>query len=249
MTLWHTVTKRRGDHRWDLFLRATALAGAILIPIALLFPDAVPLVWLAIVGVPANGPLSPILPTLFEPLIIEAGKHAPALAVTLVALGVYMYTEFVNWHIYAWVLTWKRMAAASENRAVRWGVERFGRAPGSTVVFFAVTPLPFWAVRCLAILHGYPIGRFMAATAIGRFPRFFMYAWAGSTLPIPTWALVVVIVGGAVVAISLRLLKHQPILADSLVAGPGSTEASAPTSSSEFAGRTPLRASGESRSA
>jgi membrane protein YqaA with SNARE-associated domain len=229
LTLWQTVTRTRGDYRWDLFLRATALAGAILIPIALLFPESIPLVWLAVVGVPANGPLSPILPTLWDPLIIEAGKHAPALAVTMVALGVYMYMEFVNWHIYAWVITWKRLAAVRQSRAVRWGVDRFGRAPGTTVVFFAVTPMPFWVVRCLALLRGYPIGRFMVATAIGRFPRFFMYAWLGSTLSVPTWALVVVIVGGAVVAISSRLLKREPMLADGLVDGPGSTEANAPT--------------------
>ena len=96
------------------------------------------------------------------------------------------------------------------------------------------------------MLRGYPIGRFMAATAIGRFPRFFMYAWLGSALSVPTWALVVVIVGGAAVAIGLRLLKHQPILADSVVDGPGNTGASVPTPSSELAGKAPLRSSEES---
>lgn len=219
MTFWQAITRQRGDHKWDLFLRASAIAGAVGIPVILLFPNAAPLVWLAIVGVPANGPLSPILPTLFDPMIIEVGKYAPTLSVTLVALGVYMYTEFVNWHIYGWVLTWDRLAAVRRNRVVQWGVDRFGRAPGTTIIFFAVTPLPFWVVRCLAILHQYPLGRFMAATAIGRFPRFFMYAWLGSALSIPTYALVVVIVGGALVAIGTRLFKHQPLLADTVLDG------------------------------
>ena len=217
MNVWRALTKRRGDHRWDLSLRALGSAGLVGIPLTLLFPGAVPLVWLGVVGVPANGPLSPILPTLFDPLIIEAGKHAPAISVTLVALGVYMYMEFVNWYIYAWALSWERMDAVRHNRVVRWGVERFGRAPLTTIVFFAVTPLPFWAVRCLAILRGYPIRRFMAATAVGRFPRFFVYAWLGSTLSIPTGALVAVIVGGALVAIGSRVVKHQPILADTIL--------------------------------
>ena len=217
MNVWRALTKRRGDHRWDLSLRALGSAGLVGIPLALLFPGAVPLIWLAIVGVPANGPLSPILPTLFDPLIIEAGKHAPALSVTLVALGVYMYMEFVNWYIYAWALSWERMNAVRHNRVVRWGVKRFGRAPLTTIVFFAATPMPFWAARCLAILHGYPIRRFMAATAVGRFPRFFAYAWLGSTLSIPTGALVAVIVGGAIVAIGSRLVKRQPILADTML--------------------------------
>ena len=75
--------------------------------------------WLAIVGIPANSPLSPILPTAFDPLIIEIGKYAPAFTVTCVATGVYMYTEFLNWHIYAWVLSWERLDGFRENR---WGL-------------------------------------------------------------------------------------------------------------------------------
>ncbi len=225
MKFWHALTRPRGDYRWDLFLRATGLAGAIGIPIATLFPQAVPLVWLAIVGVPANGPLSPILPTLFDPLIIEVGKHAPPLPVTLVALTVYMYMEFVNWHIYKWVLTRDRLATVRKTRLVRWGVDRFSRFPATTVVFFAVTPLPFWVVRCLAILRPYPIRPFMIATAIGRFPRFFVYASVSSVLFVPTWAIVAVIVGGAAMAIGLRLVRHQPLLADVIVDGAGKSGA------------------------
>ncbi len=121
MKAWYFLTKPRGDRRWDLFLRATGLAALVLIPIPLLFPSTVPLVWLAIVGIPANGPLSPILPTAFDPLIIEIGKYAPAFTVTCVATGIYMYTEFLNWHIYVWVLKWERLDGFRENRWVGWG--------------------------------------------------------------------------------------------------------------------------------
>src|SRR5262245_10243386 len=75
--LGHALVKRRGDRRWDIFLRGTALAGLFLIPIAKLFPDYAALVWLAVVGLPANGPLGPILPTAFEPLMMEAVKYHP----------------------------------------------------------------------------------------------------------------------------------------------------------------------------
>ncbi len=219
LRLWQFFTKRRGDRRWDLFLRATAVAGVIGIPIVLLFPSSVPLVWLVLIGVPANGPLSPILPTTFDPLIMEVGKYTSALSATLAALGVYMYMEFVNWHIYAWVLDWQRLANMRANRVVRWGVGRFARAPVTTILFFAMTPVPFWVVRCLAILHDYPIMRFMVATAVGRFPRFFMYAWLGAALSIPTFIIIAVIVAGAAVAIGARLVQHRPILADTILDG------------------------------
>ncbi len=218
MKAWYFLTKPRGDRRWDLFLRATGLAALVLIPIPLLFPSAAPLVWLAIVGIPANSPLSPILPTVFDPLIIEIGKYAPAFTVTCVATGVYMYTEFLNWHIYAWVLNWDRLDGFRENRWVGWGVDRFATAPITTIIFFAATPLPFWVARSLAILHHYSLKRFMLATAVGRFPRFFVYAWLGSALSIPTYLIITVIVLGAMVAIGARIARGQAILEDVVIA-------------------------------
>ncbi len=219
MKVWHTLSKPRGDRRWDVFLRATGLAGLLLIPIPLLFPSAVPLVWLAIVGIPANSPLSPILPTTFDPLIIEVGKYAPTLTVALVATASYMYTEFLNWYIYSWVLNWDRLKSFRGNRLVRWGVDRFATAPATTTIFFAVTPLPFWVVRGLAILHHYPLRWFMVATAIGRFPRFFAYAWVGSVFTIPTYIIVATIILGAVVAIGVRMFRGEAILGDVMLDG------------------------------
>ncbi len=241
MRAWHFLTRPRGDRRWDLFLRWTGIAALVGYPVLYLFPNSAPLVWLALVGIPANGPLSPILPTAFDPLIMEIGKYAPAIQTTLVAVGIYMYTEFINWHIYAWVLNWDRMAAFRGNRVVRWGTARFAVAPMTTVIFFAVTPLPFWVVRSLAILREYSISRFMIATAIGRFPRFFIYAWLGATLSVPTYIIVAVIVLGALVAVGAKIAKGEAILGDTVFdAMPKDEGESAPV-----VGEPPLAASDE----
>jgi uncharacterized membrane protein YdjX (TVP38/TMEM64 family) len=177
------------------------------------------LVWLAVFAVPANSPLSPVIPAGFEPLIIEAAKHAPVLSVTLVALGAYMYMEYLNWHVYAWVLGTKVFGGVREHRWVRRGIDWFARAPFWTVIFFAVTPLPFWAIRSVAILGAYSLARFMAATAIGRFPRILFYAWVGAVFRIPTWILIAVIVGTAAAVIVPRLVRHQRVLADPVLDG------------------------------
>lgn len=243
MKAWYFLTKPRGDRRWDLFLRATGLAALVLIPVPLLFPSTAPLVWLAIVGIPANSPLSPILPTAFDPLIIEIGKYAPAFTVTCVATGIYMYTEFLNWHVYVWVLNWERLDHFRENRWVSWGVGRFATAPITTIIFFAATPLPFWVARSLAILHRYPLKRFMLATAVGRFPRFFVYAWLGSALSIPTYLIVAVIVLGAMVAIGARIARGQAILEDVV---PDRALKPNNRASPALAGETPLPASEDS---
>jgi membrane protein YqaA with SNARE-associated domain len=207
---WRFLTHARGDRKWDILLRSTAVFALAGIPVALYVPDAIPLVWLVLLGMPANGPLSPILPTAFEPLIMEAAKYKPALVVGAVATAVYIYMEYLNFHLYRWVLLRDRLEKFRTKGWVQRAVTAFGRWPFATVIIFAVTPLPFWVARILAILKSYSIPRFMVATAIGRFPRFFLYAWLGEILKVPAWALIAVVVGGGVGLVGWRLIRGKP---------------------------------------
>lgn len=212
--LFRFLLKRRGDRRWDLLVRATGAVALAGMPVVLLFPQWAPLVWFALLAVPANGPLSPILPAAFEPLIMEAVKYQAALWVTLVALGIYLYTEYLNWHLYAWVLSWARFSRLPRDRWVRWGLEHFGQAPFRTVVIFAVTPLPFWIVRAVAILHRYPVTRFLLATAVGRLPRYAAYAWLGDAFRVPTLWLLGVVLGTGALAVLSRWARGRRVVAE-----------------------------------
>jgi membrane protein YqaA with SNARE-associated domain len=197
-----------------VFIRATGLVALLGVPALLLFPDSATLVWLVVLSLPANSPLSPLLPTAFEPLIMEAAKWERVLPVTVVATAAYMYMEYVNWHVYEWVLGWERLASLRSRPSVRWGIRLFGRSPFWMVVVFAFTPMPFFAARALAILYRYPLPRFLLATLIGRAPRFLIYAWFGEALHVPTWLLVTVMFSTAALVIGSRLLRGVPLLAE-----------------------------------
>lgn len=211
------LTKPRGRKSWSIFLWSTAGAALLGIPIVIAFPKSVPLVWLAIIGIPANSPLGPVMPTLFEPFVMEVAKYNAPLLVTTVATGVYVYMEFVNWHVYGWILNWDRFNALPEKRWIKWGVSKFARFPFMTILFFAATPVPFWVVRCLAILKKYPLGIFLVATAIGRFPRFYMYAWLGDKLLVPTPILLAVAFGTAIILVTWKLLHGRRMLEDTIL--------------------------------
>lgn len=211
------LTKPRGRKSWSIFLWSTAGAALLGIPIVIIFPKSVPLVWLAIIGIPANSPLGPVMPTLFEPFVMEVAKYNAPLLVTTVATGVYVYMEFVNWYVYGWILNWDRFNALPEKRWIKWGVSKFARFPFMTVLFFAATPVPFWVVRCLAILKKYPLGIFLVATAIGRFPRFYMYAWLGDKLLVPTPILLAVAFGTAIILVTWKLLHGRRMLEDTIL--------------------------------
>ncbi|MFC1639729.1 VTT domain-containing protein [Gemmatimonadota bacterium] len=213
------LTKQRGsaERRWDLVIRSAGIAALLGIPVIIAFPRSIPLVWLAVLAIPANSPLSPIIPAAFEPLIMEAAKYEKAIWVTIVALIAYLYMEYLNWHAYAWVLSRRALKGFRETRLIQRSLRYFAYSPFWTVIFFAVTPLPFWAIRTLAILDGYPIRTFMLATAIGRFPRLLAYAWLGSIFRIPTLVLVGVIVGTAAAVILYRLLHGKKLLSDTVI--------------------------------
>jgi hypothetical protein len=88
-------------------------------------------------------------------------------------------------------------------------VERLAKvAPFWTTGIFAGVPLPFWIVRLIIPLSGYPLGRYVAAVMIGRFCRLIVLATFGSILSIPTEVLVGLIAFGVASAIVGALVRH-----------------------------------------
>jgi len=69
--------------------------------------------------------------------------------------------------------------------AVRW----LHRSPFWTIFVFALTPLPIYVVRVLAPASGYPLWRYMIATVLGRFPRYYIIGWLGHMFHVPGWVL------------------------------------------------------------
>jgi membrane protein YqaA with SNARE-associated domain len=198
---YYSLVRPRGTLQWDWFLRATGVVALVAIPIAAFVPDKIPLVWFVLVSLPACGPWSPILPVAFEPLIFEIAKYEPPLVVAPVALCICVYTEFVNWHIYRWVVGHDRLQAVRDHRLVQLGVKYFSRAPFWTVAILATGPFPFWTLRILAILKHYPLRRFLTAMAIGRTPRLLVLAWLGSQLKVSSVILIGVVLFAALAAV------------------------------------------------
>lgn len=67
----------------------------------------------------------------------------------------------------------------------------FARAPFAVIAASGLTPLPFFPFKAMAFAEEYPLGRYLAAVAVGRFPRYVLLAWLGMAVKIPPWILVV----------------------------------------------------------
>jgi uncharacterized membrane protein YdjX (TVP38/TMEM64 family) len=61
----------------------------------------------------------------------------------------------------------------------------------------------------MAFLERYPVGRYLAAVAAGRFPRYVLLAWLGILLEVPTWLLVTLFVLLLAPPMRILLWKRQ----------------------------------------
>jgi membrane protein YqaA with SNARE-associated domain len=73
---------------------------------------------------------------------------------------------------------------------VGWLRDRFSAAPFLVLVVSGVLPLPFFPFKALAFAQRYPLGRYLGAVALGRFPRYALLAGLGVLVRVPVWVLI-----------------------------------------------------------
>jgi membrane protein YqaA with SNARE-associated domain len=122
-----------------------------------------------------------IAPVPHEPVLIYFGKiYAPWFVAVVSVLGTLM-VEALNYHAFGFVAGARPLRRVVRSPLIGRLVALFGRWPFLTLVVTAgVTPLPFYPFRFLVVLARYPIGRYLTAVAVARFPRFYLLALLGA---------------------------------------------------------------------
>jgi uncharacterized membrane protein YdjX (TVP38/TMEM64 family) len=219
-------TRRYGDRSCDLLLRATAAVSLAAIPATVLSSDWGAFAGLALFMMWANGPYSPMLPAVSEPVLMLYGCCYAPLPVGLVGTLGIVVVETINYRIYGWAGRLESVRTLRGRASVRRLARGFGRRPFLTVVVGGIGVLPLWVVRALAAFEGYPLSRYLTAAALGRLPRLVLVSALGVSLAIPsTWlagmaalVIVVAVTLGAWRLARYRLTRRLPPLAD---LGPG----------------------------
>lgn len=201
-------TRRYGNAVWDAYLRSTGVLASAGIGLILVVPGSAALVGLAIYTLWVTGPLSPLFPIGLEPVVMLFGRLYPPLVAASVVTGAGLYVEYLSYHLYGAAL---RHRAARRLRESSWLARLrvwFERAPFATVWVTSWAPLPYWGVRVLAALTGYPMGRYLSATLLGRLPKFWLFAALGLHWNLPAGFLVAVVVVGTVVSLVVLLARR-----------------------------------------
>lgn len=141
-----------------------------------------------------------ILSLPLAPATLLVAKLAPPWAVASIATAASIVSAcFDHWFVRrAFRL---RALESMRTRTLFVKAERWAKvAPFWTIAGFAGLPLPFILMRVLMPLSGYPMRRYVAATGLGRFPRFYVIAAFGAVVDIPNEVLVGLLVAGVVLS-------------------------------------------------
>jgi membrane protein YqaA with SNARE-associated domain len=128
-----------------------------------------------------------------EPALLWAGPRLGVWPTALAATAGTVLAALVDHLAFVPLLTRlqaRRAGGAATGRIQRW----FARAPFAILTLSGLTPLPFFPFKALAFTARYPLGRYCAAVAAGRLPRYLLLAWLGVAVRLPTPLLVAVFV-------------------------------------------------------
>ncbi len=186
------LTKPLGNLTWDGIVRGSGLLSLIAVPLVLLLPATGPPVGFILVTMLLNGPIAPLLPATYELTLVPLGTLYPPLGIAVVGTLVILYVEYLNYQLYRSAVGTRALRPVRESRAFVFVVRLFNSAPFFAIWLCAWSPLPYWAVRLVAPTAGYPLGRYLLATSIGRLPRLWVFAALGTWTNVSTTALVLI---------------------------------------------------------
>lgn len=129
-----------------------------------------------------------------EPAVILAGKEYGIWSTALVATMATLASAWIDFVAFAPLLRRVAHRPLLTYGAIGWMRRHFDRAPFAIITASGLTPLPAWPFKAIAFVEHYPLPRYLAATALGRFPRYAILAWLGVVVQIPTWVLVLLFV-------------------------------------------------------
>ena len=184
--LGRALVRRRGTPQWDAVIRSTGVLALLAIYPTVRWPQLAGLVAFGMITIVMNGPISPLFPASYEPVLMLAGRAYLPLAVAVVATAGTLYMEYINYYIYKYAVFHPKLDRARGTFWVRKSAELFDWSPFWAILILAFTPLPYWVARILGPLTHYPIEKYLLATFIGRFPRLWLYAAFGAWLPVST---------------------------------------------------------------
>jgi len=193
---------------WRRIVQVSAIAALLAALLIALAPGTTAMVTFGLLTLWCHGPLSPLLPAAYEPVLLGYGRVYPP--VLLAVLGAFVSTtvEFANYHLYQKLLRVESVDRLLRRQETGRLTAPFYRRPFLTVWLCVLTPLPDWATRVLASYSGYSIRRYLSAVFLARVPRFWLLAALGFQLELGAGVLLWIVAGSVAVTLFGAIRRH-----------------------------------------
>jgi membrane protein YqaA with SNARE-associated domain len=144
-----------------------------------------------------------------EPVVLWYGARYGVWLTALVATAGTLAAAWVDYRVFVPLIRRVEQTPFFAEGTVGWLRARFARAPFAVLAVSGITPLPFFPFKAMAFAERYPLGRYLAAVAAGRFPRYLLLAWLGIVIRIPTWLLVALFAVMLLPSLRLAWKRHS----------------------------------------
>lgn len=156
-------------------------------------------------SIPANTAIS-VFP--HEPVLIYYGQFANLWISAAVATSGNIVAGYLDHRVFVPVLNYKKITAYKRSRFYQKATAIFMKYPFATLAVTAFIPIPFFPFKFLCFSIHYPLHRYLAALSLARYPRYFLLAWVGATIRIPTS----ILIWSVVVIFSLYAIRGIPVV-------------------------------------
>jgi membrane protein YqaA with SNARE-associated domain len=193
------------DKDWQKYLTIVAPISLVAIGIGYFVPELRRLVLLFFYSIPANS----FVPVPHELGMIYFGQYYTPSLVALVAAAGTVTVCFIDYQAVNFAFGLKHLQKVKQTDLYRGAIQYFLKAPFVSLVAAAAMPfIPFYIFRVLSPTAGYPLRRYMLAIFIGRLPRYYVFALMGSTLDLPSLAVVLAAILGVCWLLYARVSRH-----------------------------------------
>lgn len=176
----------RLNHWWRAFVLALAAYAVVGVIVLAFVPDLAGIFLLGAYCIPANS----VVPIPHEPAMLYFAKFYDPFWCALAGTVGSLIACYSDYAMVGAALRHRALSKTRESRLFQWSTKWMKRYPFAITVLFSFTPLPIAIVRILAPAVEYNVRRYMLAQVVGRFPRFYILAYIGHTVLIPTWIIV-----------------------------------------------------------
>jgi len=166
-------------------------------------PQAYPFLTIFLYSIPSNSAIS-IFP--HEPVLIWYGKTVNIVLLALVATLGTLVSGYLDYKFFVPVLNLSYSAKYKASNVYKKAHYWFYKAPFFSLVVAGLTPIPFFPFKFMVCASKYNFWKWMAAIAIGRFPRYYLLALAGYKLQIPNWIIFGTFIGMVLIVYHRKVL-------------------------------------------